>query len=112
MKDYAGYLVPECVDCKYWRDGSKYDLGCGYIFYCDHLKPKQLTLFEKDDRLHKYMYDGPVIVHDEWLANWRGITIAVSEAKARNNLTYQWKITHGYPPNSNVILPSVLTMVE
>lgn len=28
-KDYSGYLTPKCSSCKYWLDGSTWDLGCG-----------------------------------------------------------------------------------
>lgn len=111
MEDYAGYLVPQCKSCIHWMDGSRWDLGCGYIFDCEHIKPVQLSFFEPDARIKTYSYDGPVIANDEWIGNWAGFTIAVSKAQARNNLTYRWKVNHGYAPNSNVILPGNLTVV-
>lgn len=36
---YAGYLTPNCVGCRYWMDGTKYDLGCGHpTGDCQYLK--------------------------------------------------------------------------
>lgn len=112
MEDYDGYLVPQCKSCPHWMDGSRWDLGCGYIFDCEHIAPVQLTFFEPDPRIKKYCYDGPVIVNDEWSSYYYGFTTAISKAQARNNLTYRWKINHGYAPNSNVILPGKLTVVR
>ncbi len=40
----------------------------------------------------KYTYDGPVVIFGRCVQNrWKGETRAVSEAKARSNLAYQWK---------------------
>lgn len=39
----------------------------------------------------KYLYEGPVLVFGKLVGNWRGETIADSEAKARSNLAYQFR---------------------
>ena len=39
----------------------------------------------------KYKYDGPVYQFDKYIGTWEGITMAVSEAQALNNLTYRYK---------------------
>lgn len=40
----------------------------------------------------RWVYNGPVMEFDTCIANhWRGETFAPSEAKAKSNLTYQFK---------------------
>ena len=56
--------------------------------------------------MYLYMYSGPVnkfglTVH----SHWKGYTYAVSEAKARSNLTYQFKKEFGMEPNTKIFLP-------
>ena len=42
--------------------------------------------------MNLYLYDGPVMEFDNCVANrWTASTRAVSEKKARSNLTYQFK---------------------
>ena len=42
--------------------------------------------------MNLYLYDGPVMEFDNCFANrWTASTRAVSEKKARSNLTYQFK---------------------
>lgn len=53
-----------------------------------------------------YKYSGIVkqfnlVVH----SHWSGYTYAVSEAKARSNLTYQFKKEFGMAPNTKISLP-------
>ena len=55
---------------------------------------------------HEYTYIGPVkkfdqIVHPHWVAT----TYAVSPAKARSNLAYQYKRSHGMAANAQISLP-------
>lgn len=55
--------------------------------------------------MYLYMYSGPVnkfglTVH----SHWKGYTYAVSEAKARSNLTYQFKKEFGMAPNEKITL--------
>lgn len=53
-----------------------------------------------------YSYAGPVLEFDKIVTNnWRGQTYAVSEAKARNNLAYQFKREHGKVARSKITLP-------
>lgn len=53
-----------------------------------------------------YTYDGPVLEFDKIVANhWQGQTYAVSEAKARCNLAYQFKRENGRIPRSRITLP-------
>ncbi len=54
----------------------------------------------------KYIYEGPVMVFDKCVENrWKGETYAVSEAKARSNLAYQWKKRNNLVANTVVKLP-------
>lgn len=63
--------------------------------------------------MNKYIYNGPVMEFDKCVANnWRGETIAVSEAKARNNLAYKYKKEHGKLPNSKVSIPGKITVIK
>lgn len=41
--------------------------------------------------MKKYFYDGPVMFFGRFAGQWKGETIASSEAEARKNLTYQCK---------------------
>lgn len=53
-----------------------------------------------------YSYDGPVLEFDKIVANhWHSETYAVSEAKARCNLAYQFKKEYGRVPRSKIALP-------
>ena len=53
-----------------------------------------------------YSYAGPVLEFDKIVTNcWQGQTYAVSEAKARNNLAYQFKRENGKVPRTKITLP-------
>ena len=53
-----------------------------------------------------YSYNGPVFEFDRIVDNrWQGQTYAVSEAKARSNLIYQYKRNTGRVPQSKITLP-------
>lgn len=53
-----------------------------------------------------YSYDGPVLEFDKIVANhWKGQTYAVSEAKARSNLVFQFKKETGRVPRTKITLP-------
>lgn len=42
--------------------------------------------------MQEYKYDGPVMRFDDCIQHrWKATTVAPSEAKARNNLTYRYK---------------------
>lgn len=59
-----------------------------------------------------YQYEGPVMVFETCVASkWKGATYAVSEAKARSNLTYQAKMALNKLPNSKVTLPGKIVLV-
>lgn len=52
-----------------------------------------------------YIYDGAVMEFDRIInERWTGETWAVSEAKARSNLLYQYKKKHGLTSNKNIKL--------
>lgn len=60
-----------------------------------------------------YLYDGPVLEFDKIIANrWKGQTYAVSEAKARSNLAFQFKRETGKVPRSKITLPGKVEGVE
>ena len=62
---------------------------------------------------HKYVYNGPVLMFDNIVAeHWHGETVASSEKKARNNLTYQFKTQNNMLPGSRYILPGEIKMVN
>lgn len=53
----------------------------------------------------KYFYEGPVKRFDRCVSNcWRGETIADSEKKAKSNLTYQYKRSHGLSADVKITL--------
>lgn len=53
-----------------------------------------------------YSYNGPVLAFEKCICHqWRAQTYAVSEAKARSNLAYQFKIETGRVPRSRITLP-------
>lgn len=53
-----------------------------------------------------YTYDGPVFEFERIVANqWHAQTYAVSEAKARTNLAYQFKRDTGRVPRTKITLP-------
>lgn len=61
----------------------------------------------------KYAYSGPVLIFDTCVEeNWKGVTYAVSEKKARNNLMYQWKKKNGRVATSKVTLPGKIEKVN
>lgn len=60
----------------------------------------------------RYAYCGPVMEFDRLVAsNWKGETIAPSEAKARSNLAYQFKKKNNRIASVKVTLPGKITMV-
>lgn len=60
-----------------------------------------------------YFYDGPVLEFDRIVANhWTATTRAVSEKKARNNLSYQFKKQYGREARSKITVPGELKIIE
>lgn len=63
--------------------------------------------------MNKYSYDGPVMEFDRCIANrWKASTYAVSEKKARSNLTYQYKKRNNKLPNTMITLPGQLILSQ
>lgn len=61
--------------------------------------------------MQKYVYNGPVMAFNYCIANnWYGETMAESEAKAKNNLLYQFKKGTGIVNGSKLTLPGRLTI--
>lgn len=55
---------------------------------------------------YRYVYEGPVMEFDMCVRHkWKASTLALSEAKARNNLTYQFKKETGRRLNTVITLP-------
>ncbi len=53
-----------------------------------------------------YAYSGQVCEFGKVVQeHWEGETWAVSEAKAKSNLTYQWKVKNNRGADSKVTLP-------
>lgn len=56
--------------------------------------------------MNLYFYEGPVMKFDKCICkNWYGETMAVSEKKARSNLTFQFKKQNNYIASSKIFLP-------
>lgn len=59
--------------------------------------------------IEKYIYEGPVESFGKCIdSHWRGETMADSEAKARSNLTYQYKKQNGRSAACKITLPGKL----
>lgn len=63
--------------------------------------------------MDKYVYDGPVCgVSGICICNhWRGETFAVSESKAKCNLTYQYKKQSNLVANAKITFPGKIAKV-
>ena len=60
-----------------------------------------------------YYYDGPVMKFEHIVTNrWVSRTYAVSEKKARSNLTHQFKMENGLTANSKITLPGKIVTIE
>lgn len=63
--------------------------------------------------MNQYTYKGPVLYFDDCIAsNWSGSTYAVSEDKARNNLTHRFKKENNYAKNAMISLPGKMILVD
>ncbi len=59
--------------------------------------------------MNRYSYNGPVKEFDRIISlGWSGETFAKSEKKARNNLAFQYKRSHGRSASSKISLPGKL----
>ena len=58
-----------------------------------------------------YSYNGPVLEFDRCITDrWKGQTYATSEAKARVNHAYQFKINNGRVPQTKITLPGKIVV--
>ena len=58
-----------------------------------------------------YSYEGPVFEFERLIADrWKAQTRAPSEAKARSNMAYQFKIATGRVPRSRITLPGKIIL--
>lgn len=62
--------------------------------------------------MNQYSYEGPVMEFNRCVVNkWQASTYAVSERKARSNLTYQFKKKNNKVPGSKISLPGEIMMM-
>jgi len=67
----------------------------------------------KGEEMKRYSYSGPVCEFGRVVQNnWSGETMAVSEKKARSNLTYQWKKKNNRLPGTVITLPGKILMED
>lgn len=63
--------------------------------------------------MNKYQYEGPVVMFGVCIMDkWKGETMAVSEAKAKSNLAYQFKKQNNRIAGSHITLPGEIKMVN
>lgn len=62
---------------------------------------------------HVYEYSGPVRQFGRIISDrWHGTTIATSEAKAKSNLTYQYKRQTGKIAGCKIELPGKVMIID
>lgn len=62
--------------------------------------------------MNRYDYEGPVMEFGRCVSNnWKAITFAPSEKKARSNLTYQYKKRHNKIAATKISLPGEVRLV-
>lgn len=60
-----------------------------------------------------YKYEGPVTSFGTIIKErWSGYTTGTTEGKAKSNLAYRFKMTHGVLPSSRIELPGKMTLVK
>ena len=63
--------------------------------------------------MNRYFYSGPVMEFNNCVqSKWEGTTMAVSENKARSNLTYQWKKQNNRVSASKIFLPGRIELLD
>lgn len=63
--------------------------------------------------MKRYVYDGPVMEFEKCVADrWKGETLAVSERKARSNLSYQYKKENDRVANTRITLPGKIKAID
>ena len=59
-----------------------------------------------------YFYEGPVMRFENCImSKWKASTYASSEAKARSNLIYRFKMENGLIPETKISLPGKISKV-
>lgn len=62
--------------------------------------------------MNRYSYNGPVMQFDTCInSKWKASTCAISESKARSNLTYQYKKSNNLVPNAKITLPGKIVLI-
>lgn len=63
--------------------------------------------------MNVYIYDGPVFQFNQMIMeHWAGETTAPTEAKAKSNLTYQFKKQHNILPSAKITLPGEVILID
>lgn len=63
--------------------------------------------------MQHYIYDGPVLEFGVCISNnWKGVTFAISEKKAKSNLIYQFKKENNRMSSTKISLPGKLRLSE
>lgn len=63
--------------------------------------------------MHVYRYKGPVLNFNNKIAeSWSGETTALTEAKAKSNLIYQFKNENKLESNTRIFLPGEIILVR
>lgn len=64
-------------------------------------------------KLRLWEYNGPVMAFENVIdRNFKAKTQATSEAKAKANLAFRYKKSHGLMPGAKITLPGKLSLVE
>lgn len=59
-----------------------------------------------------YLYEGPVMKFDTCIVNkWKAYSCALTEAEARSNLAYRFKIQNNLLPGARISLPGKFTVI-
>lgn len=59
--------------------------------------------------MQEYKYSGPVMRFGNCVTpRWEATTVAATEAKAKSNLAYRFKMENGLTPNTKITLPGKL----
>ena len=63
--------------------------------------------------MQQYRYEGPVMSFDTCVqSKWIATTSAMSEKKAKSNLTYRYKREHGLLPSASIRLPGKIIPIS
>ena len=66
-----------------------------------------------EKELQRFTYKGPVMKFDTCVAtNWTDTTYAVSEAKARSNFAYRYKMMNNLVPSAKITMPGKIEAVK